>query len=363
MALTIGLVGLPNAGKSTLLNALARVNAPAASYPFTTIEPNTGVAVVPDERLDRLTELIKPERKVPATVEFVDIAGLVQGASKGEGLGNQFLGYIRNVDAIAIVLRAFESGDVTHPLSTVDPERDAEVLWVELGLADLAAVQRRLESIRTAARSGDKAAQQELAALTEIERALDSPAELRRLLADNAIAEVADRLRLLTAKPAMSVLNIGEDNEHQRQLVARVRNKATTENMQVCVINAQLEDELNQLEPAEAAEYREALGAEQDALTVFIHTAYKLLGLITFFTIDGPEVRAWTVRQGATAPQAAGKIHSDFERGFIRAEVIGWQALLEAGSIARARELGQLRLEGKEYLVEDGDVIHFRFAV
>ena len=363
MALSIGLVGLPNAGKSTLLNALTNLQVTTASYPFTTIEPNIGVVPVEDERLDQLAELIKPERKVAATVEFVDVAGLVKGASRGEGLGAQFLGHLRNVDAIAMVLRVFQSTDVSHTLGGTDPERDADVLWLELGLADLAIVQRRLSNIRQAARSGDKEARQEIGILERIEGALGDRKELGQLLNDDLVAQAAHGMQLLTAKPAMYVLNIGEEDQGQAAQVSRMEEMGLAANTPVCSIFAQQEDELNRLEPAEATEYRQILEMSENALTILVRTAYSLLELSTFFTIDGPEVRAWTVREGTTAPAAAGRIHSDFERGFIRAEVIDCQELVGAGSIANARQHGKVRLEGKEYVVRDGDVVHFRFAV
>ena len=363
MALSIGLVGLPNAGKSTLLNALTNLQVTTASYPFTTIEPNIGVVPVEDERLDQLAELIKPERRVAATVEFVDVAGLVKGASRGEGLGAQFLGHLRNVDAIAMVLRVFQSTDVSHTLGGTDPERDADVLWLELGLADLAIVQRRLSNIRQAARSGDKEARQEIGILERIEEAVGDRKELRQLLTDNLVAQAAHRMQLLTAKPAMYVLNIGEEDQGQAAQVSRMEEMGLAANTPVCSIFAQQEDELNRLEPAEATEYRQILEMSENALTILVRTAYSLLELSTFFTIDGPEVRAWTVREGTPAPAAAGSIHSDFERGFIRAEVIDWQEFVRAGSIANARQQGKVRLEGKEYVVRDGDVVHFRFAV
>ena len=363
MALSIGLVGLPNAGKSTLLNALTNLQVTTASYPFTTIEPNIGMVPVEDERLDQLAELIKPERRVAATVEFVDVAGLVKDASRGEGLGAQFLGHLRNVDAIAMVLRVFQSTDVSHTLGGTDPERDADVLWLELGLADLAIVQRRLSNIRQAARSGDKEARQEIGILERIEEAVGDRKELRQLLTDNLVAQAAHRMQLLTAKPAMYVLNIGEEDQGQAAQVSRMEEMSLAANTPVCSIFAQQEDELNRLEPAEATEYRQILEMSENALTILVRTAYSLLELSTFFTIDGPEVRAWTVREGTPAPAAAGSIHSDFERGFIRAEVIDWQEFVRAGSIANARQHGKVRLEGKEYVVRDGDVVHFRFAL
>lgn len=363
MALSIGLVGLPNAGKSTLLNALTGLQVATASYPFTTIEPNIGVVPVEDERLERLSELVRPERTVGATVEFVDVAGLVEGASRGEGLGAQFLGHLRNVDAIAMVLRIFRSEDVAHTLGAIDAERDADVLWLELGLADLAVVQRRLSNIRQAARSGDKEARQEIGILERIEEALGDRKELRRLLADDLVAQAAREMQLLTAKPAMYVLNVGEEDPGQEAQARRMTEMGSAEYRPVCSIFSQREDELNQLDPAEATEYRQILEMSENALSILVRTAYLLLELRTFFTIDGPEVRAWTVGAGTRAPAAAGKIHSDFERGFIRAEVIDWQELVEAGSIGNARQHGSVRLEGKEYVVRDGDVIHFRFAL
>ena len=363
MALSIGLVGLPNAGKSALLNALTGMQVATASYPFTTIEPNVGVAPVEDERLEQLAELVRPERTVGTTVEFVDVAGLVEGASRGEGLGSQFLGHLRNVDAIAMVLRVFQSEDVVHTLGQIDPERDADVLWLELGLADLEIVQRRLASVRQVARSGDKEARQEIGLLQAIEEALGDRGALRKLLTEEAIARTAHTMQLLTAKPAMYVLNIGEEESGQAGHVGRMKEVGSAENTAVCSIFSQREDELNKLDPAEANEYREILEMNENALSILVESAYSLLELRTFFTIDGPEVRAWTVREGTRAPAAAGKIHSDFEQGFIRAEVVDWRELVEAGSIVSARQHGRVRLEGKDYVVRDGDVIHFRFAL
>ena len=371
MTLSLGIVGLPNAGKSTLFNALAHGHAAIAPYPFTTIDPNVGVVHVPDSRLDALAGLIRPERVVPASIEFVDIAGLVRGASKGEGLGNQFLGHIRNVDAIVLVVRCFQDPDVPHVLGDVDPAADAEVLLTELLLADLQTAERRHERLLTPARSGERLAQRELSALQAVEAALG--AGRRASTAIDATTEHLESVAgFLTGKPLLVVANLDEDElaavaapgESARpDWWTRLRGFAETVGAGVVPVAAKLELELAELDPPDAADYLRSLGVETRGLAGVIRESYRLLDLVTFFTTTGGhEVRAWPVVRGSTAPQAAGSVHTDMERGFIRAEVVQVGDLVSSGSVAAAREHGRVRLEGREYVVRDGDVIHFRFA-
>jgi len=360
--LGIGIVGLPNVGKSTLFNAITKAGVEAANYPFATIDRNVGVVAVPDERLDALRQLYsKPERQapvVPASVEFVDIAGLVRGAHKGEGLGNQFLAHVREVAAIAHVVRCFDDPNVVHVAGRVDPASDIETIDTELMLADLAALERRQERLRRSAK-GDP----EDAALLKVVEALMAKLE-EGVPARRSGIEVPKELGLITAKPVIYVCNVAEEdiasgNDH----VEAVRAVAAQESADVVVVSARIEEELAQLDPEEQEAFLADMGLERSGLERLIRTGYHTLGLITFFTAGEKEVRAWTIRQGTKAPQAAGEIHSDFERGFIRAEVIGWDELVAAGSVAAARAKGQLRVEGKEYVVRDGDVIHFLFNV
>lgn len=353
----IGIVGLPNAGKSTLFNALTRAGAAVASYPFTTIDPNIGVAVLEDPRLTALAALIKPEEVVPATVTFVDIAGLVRGAHRGEGLGNQFLGYIRNVDAIVMVLRCFEDPDVPHVAPTLDPAADLATLDTELALADLVTVERRLEKERSAAKANPKAHAETISHLEALRERLNRGERV------GAAEAVAQELNLLTAKPRLLVANVSErDLPGGGPYAEVVRQLAAAEGSEAIVLSAQTEMELAEWDPAEAAAYRQALGLETSGLHALVAASYRLLDLITFFTVAGERVvRAWPIKRGTLAPQAAGKVHSDMERGFIRAEVIPVEALLAAGSWAAARERGLIRMEGRTYAVQDGDVILFRF--
>ncbi|HLV60633.1 MAG TPA: redox-regulated ATPase YchF [Fredinandcohnia sp.] len=370
MALSIGIVGLPNVGKSTLFNALSEAaQAEAANYPFCTIEPNVGVVAVPDERLDALQKIYPSERIVPTTLEFVDIAGLVRGASKGEGLGNQFLANIRQVDAICHVLRCFEDGDVVHVDGTVDPARDAETIDTELALKDLETVERRIQraqkDAKAAGRTGE-AARAELAVLDKVRAALDAGQPVRRLDLSEEERLVLRELFLLTDKPVVYVANVSESQLGGAEgdpLVAKSREVAARDGAPLVVICAELEAQIQQLPPEERPGFLEAVGLSEPGLHKLIRAGYQLLGLRTFFTVGPQEARAWTIRAGWKAPRAAGVIHSDFERGFIRAEVASWEDWVEAGSEAALREKGKLRIEGKEYVVQDGDVIHFRFNV
>jgi GTP-binding protein YchF len=365
MSLQIGIVGLPNVGKSTLFNALTKANAAVASYPFTTIERNVGVAEVPDQRLWDIAAMVKPERIVPTTIEFVDIAGLVKGASHGEGLGNQFLGYIRNVDAIAMMVRCFRDTQIPHVTAELDPRDDIAVIDLELLLADLATVERRLGKVRSAARARPKDYAAELDFLEELHHRLEAGEKAADLTVTDKQTEMLRELNLLTAKPRLYVANVGEEDLPEGgELAAAVTEVANVEGAEVVSICAQLEMELADWPLDEAAAYRAETGSGEPGLQKLVGAGYRLLNLITFFTTTGgKEVRAWTLLRGTLAPQAAGEVHSDIERGFIRAEVISYQELMASGSFATAKQRGLLRLEGKEYAVQDGDVIHFRFSV
>jgi GTP-binding protein YchF len=365
MALQLGLVGLPNAGKSTLFNALTRAHAAVAPYPFTTIDPHVGVVAVPDARLDALANLIHPEKVTPTTLEVVDIAGLVQDAHKGEGLGNQFLGHIRNVDAIAIVVRAFQNPDVPHVAGELDPRSDIGVLELELALADLANVEKRQEKVRSASKAEKKGQNDELPLLDRLQQHLAAGHPARTLPMTDAEVALLQPLQLLTSKPLIFITNVGEgDMPSGGPLAARVATIAEREDAEAMIVCAACEMDLAEWTDEEAAQYRKEAGLSQSSLERVIRSAYKLLDLITFFTATGgKELRAWTLKRGSTAIDAAAQVHTDMARGFIRAEVIGADELVRIGSLATARDQGLLRLEGRDYVVQDGDVIHFRFSI
>lgn len=365
MSLQIGIVGLPNAGKSTLFNALTQAGAATAPYPFTTIDPNVGIAAVPDPRLDALAALIRPEKVTPATVEFVDIAGLVKGASHGAGLGNQFLGHIRNVDAVLLVLRGFEDPDIPTAGDAVDPLADLETLETELILADVGTLDRRIEKVQSQAKARPRDFADQLAWLHHLREHLNAGRPAVTFPEPPRHPEWATDLNLLTAKPRLYVVNVSEAHlpEGGPGTIA-LRQKAAQDRVPCLVLCAVCEAELATWDPAEAAVYRADLGLPEPGLHRLIHASYRLLDLITFFTITGgKEARAWTLRRGQTAFEAAGLIHSDIQRGFIRAEVAPCDAIIAAGGLAGARAQGRMRLEGREYMVQDGDVIHFRFNV
>ncbi len=363
MGLSVGIVGLPNAGKSTLFNALTRAGAAVGNYPFTTIEPNTGVVPVPDPRLEQLAAIFNPPRVIPTTVTFTDIAGLVRGASRGEGLGNQFLGHIRETDAVALVVRCFDDPDVTHVEGSVDPVRDIDLLELELQLADLESVTKRLDRSERTSRLQKDHAEEDIAVLRRVREHLDSGQPVRTMgLTKEQQAPLRD-LFLLTAKPILVVANVDENDPAGAAVLRRVEERAERSGGEAVAVSARIESELSELDAEDQREFLASLGLEEPGLNRLARSAYHLLALITFFTAGEKEVRAWTVRRGETALDAAAEIHTDFAKGFIRAEVVSAADLIAAGSYAAVREQGRLRLEGRDYLVQDGDVMHFRFNV
>lgn len=365
MALTAGIVGLPNVGKSTLFNAITKAGALAANYPFATIDPNVGIVEVPDSRLIKLEEMVQPKKTIPTTFEFTDIAGIVKGASKGEGLGNKFLSHIREVDAICQVVRSFDDENVTHVSGRVNPLDDIEVINMELVLADLESVEKRLPKIEKMARQKDKTAEMELRILTQIKEALEDGKPVRSIDFNEDDQKWVNQAQLLTSKKMLYIANVGEDEigDKDNDKVKAIREYAANEDSEVIVISAKIEEEIATLDDEDKEMFLEDLGIEEPGLDRLIRTTYDLLGLSTYFTAGVQEVRAWTFKQGMTAPQCAGIIHTDFERGFIRAEVTSYEDYVQHGGENGAKEAGRQRLEGKDYIMQDGDIVHFRFNV
>ncbi len=363
MAIQCGIVGLPNVGKSTLFNALTKAEIAAENYPFCTIDPNVGIVEVPDPRLKALAEIVKPERVLPTTMEFVDIAGLVEGASKGEGLGNKFLANIRETDAIAHVVRCFEDDNVIHVSNSIDPVRDIETINTELQLADLETVEKAILRTQKLAKSGNKEAKAKLEFLQQCQATLDKGQGIRSMnLSDDDLLKLRD-LHLLTVKPTMYIANVAEDGFDNNPYLDAVAEYASKENSQIVPVCAEIEMELVTLDEEDQQEYLQELGLEEPGLNRVIRAGYKLLNLQTYFTAGVKEVRAWTVKVGATAPEGAGVIHTDFQKGFIRAEVIGYDDFIACKGEQGAKDAGKWRLEGKDYILQEGDVVHFRFNV
>ncbi len=362
----LGVVGLPNVGKSTLFNAITKNNIPSENYPFCTIEPNTGVVAVPDDRLIKLAEMYNTKKITPATIEFVDIAGLVKGASKGEGLGNKFLSHIRETDAIVHVVRCFENSKIIHVDGSIDPIRDIEEINMELILADLESVIKRLERVSKGVKAGDKTAVAEMTLLEKLRTLLEQEKPVRSYPATEEEREMIKGFFLITSKPVIYCANVNEEqikNQDSDPNIAKVRNYAVLDNAESIVVCAKIEEELSKLSDEELEMFKEELGLKEFGLGQLIVASYRLLGLISYLTAGEPEVRAWTIKRGTKAPQAAGKIHTDFEKGFIKAEVVSYNDLIELGSMAAAKEKGKVRMEGKDYVVQDGDVMLFRFNV
>jgi hypothetical protein len=365
MALKCGIVGLPNVGKSTLFNCLSNAKAQSANFPFCTIEPNVGTITVPDPRLNKLEELVKPQRVLPTTIEIVDIAGLVKGASKGEGLGNQFLANIRETDAIIHVLRCFDDDNIVHVDGSVNPIRDKEIIDTELQLKDLETVEKKIQGLLRKAKSGDKEAQKELALLEKYKETLEQGKSARTVPVDEDDQKFLKELQLITNKPVLYLCNVDENSvKTGNKYVEQVREAVKDENAEILVLGAKIESDIAELETYEERQmFLEDLGLDEPGVSKLIRKAYELLNLITYFTAGVKEVRAWTIEKGTKAPQAAGVIHSDFEKGFIRAEVIHYDDFIKYGSEAAVKEAGKLHIEGKDYVVQDGDVMHFRFNV
>lgn len=363
MGLKCGIVGLPNVGKSTLFNCLTKAGVSAANYPFCTIDPNIGIVSVPDSRLEKIAKIVQPQRIIPTTVEFVDIAGLVKGAAEGEGLGNQFLAHIRETDAIIHVVRCFEDTNVIHVAGKISPKEDVETIQTELALADLETVDRAISRTHKAAKSGDKKASAELALLEQLKKQLDQAKPLRSLSFSKEEEIFLRQLHLLTLKPTLYAANVAENGFENNPILDELKKIAEAEGAQIIVICATLEAEIAELEDQEKRIFLQELKLEEPGLDRLIHAGYKLLKLETYFTAGEKEVRAWTIPIGTTAPQAAGVIHTDFEKGFIRAEVISYADFIHYGGEHKAKEAGKWRLEGKDYIVQDGDVMHFRFNV